>query len=136
MQVAAVAADAEGVWVGPRAADRFSFRVIASLGEEDHTIAADAATENSLPRHNHHLVMAASVGSGSRIAGRGSSSSGSSSDSSSNGSSSPAVAQRPKGAVLEVPDGLSQQQFVKAVTSAREVRGLVPDRVITLAQGR
>ena len=108
----------------------FVFKVTASLGDDAGTpetpLPPSAAAAAAPPPH---------TGLGVASAPTPTRRSSSNSSSSSSGQDRLAAVQRPRGAVLEVPEGLDGGQFVAAVQSAGEVEVIYPDRVISITQG-
>lgn len=127
----------------------FVFRVTASLGEDDDDDESDvdhhidsrvAAAAAGPPQPHSRLSVAAATVTSSRSRTTTNNSSGGSVNGSVSAAAAAAPAaavlvSRPRGAVLEVPEGFSQREFVEAVQTAVDVQQVVPDRLISITQG-
>jgi hypothetical protein len=103
----------------------FVFKVTASLGDDSSNSDATVSTAAAAPPPHSGLGVASTPVPSNH------------SSSSSNSSSDGAVAavHIPKGAVLEVPEGVDQDLFMEAVESADDVKRIYPDRIISITQG-
>lgn len=110
----------------------FVFKVTASLGDDapssTDTPSVGAAAAAAPPPHTGLGVASTPTPSRSNNSTRTTSSS-------SDDRARVAAVQRPRGAVLEVPEGFDGGQFVDAVQSAHDVSSIYPDRIISITQG-
>jgi hypothetical protein len=118
----------------------FAFKVTASLGDDSSSSSSSGSDAAAAPPPHTGLGVAATPSPSNHSKSTDntdkttSSSSGGGQGSSSNGSNVAAVL-RPKGAVLEMPEGLDSEMFVEAIQSADDVKSVHPDRVVSITQG-
>jgi hypothetical protein len=108
----------------------FVFRVTASLGDGSSNDGGTVSTAAAAPPPHTGLGVASTP-----VPSNHSSSSGSSSSNGGSSDTHVAAVTIPKGAVLEVPEGIDQDMFMEAVESADDVKHIYPDRIISITQG-